>query len=136
MKKFGVIIFLLCSVLVHSQEKQVREFLLTRDSIKNYPSYITEHWKSIEADDSLMALPSYNDSAWKEVTTTLRLAEGTKKFFNGNRWFRLHFIIDSTEAGKLLAMTLSHYGASEIYLDGKLLKSFGKINGPDSSEYY
>src|SRR5438046_323582 len=136
MKNFGTIIFLLCSLFAFSQDKQAPELLLTSDSINRLPNYIISHWKFSESDDSSMALPSYNDSMWKETRTTLRIADTTKHPFNGIGWFRLHFIADSTVAGKPLAMTMSHYGASEIYLDGTLIKSFGKINGADSSEYY
>src|ERR1041385_2230413 len=105
MKKFGAIIFLLCSLLAFSQDKQTHELLLTSDSLKRLPNYIIENWKFIEADDSLMALPSYNDSAWKRIKSTiLRITDTMEKPFSGIGWFRLHFIADSTVAGKPLAM--------------------------------
>src|SRR5262249_36157148 len=100
MKKIGVIIFLLCSLAVFSQVKKPHELLLKWDRIDSLPNPVDTLWKFTEGDDSSMALPSYNDSAWKEGTTSLRLAEGTKKFFNDIRWFRLHFIADTTVAGK------------------------------------
>src|SRR5712671_6645538 len=137
MKKIGAVVFILCSLTVYSQDIQSNELLLTNDSLTSAQYYIPSHWKFIEADDSVMALPSYSDSGWKEITnTTLRIADTTAKPFNGIGWFRLYFITDSTVAGKPLAMTISHFGASEIYIDGTLIKSFGKINGADSSEYY
>jgi hypothetical protein len=136
MKKIGAIIFLLCSLTVYSQEKQTDELLLTMDSVQSIQNYITRHWKFTEADDSSMALPSYNDSAWKERSTTLWVTDSTKKPFSGIGWFRLHFNADSTVAGKPLALIMTQYGASEIYMDGKLIKSYGKIYGLDSSQYY
>ncbi len=55
--------------------------------------------------------------------------------FNGIAWFRKHIEIDSTLVNIPLALAMTHFGASEIYVDGKLVASFGKIAGNGSSEY-
>ena len=42
-------------------------------------------------------------------------------------WFRLRFTVDSTMAAKSLAMLVQQTGASEIYLNGRLIGRFGEI---------
>jgi class 3 adenylate cyclase len=135
MKKLGVIIFLLCSLIAYPKEKS-GVLLLTKDSLQHYQNYISKFWKFSEGDDSAMASMSYNDSQWKEVNPYLEFSDTAKTTFKGIGWFRLHFIADTTVTGKPLAMTMTHFGASEIYIDGKLINSFGTIKGADSSEYY
>ena len=39
-------------------------------------------------------------------------------------WLRKTIVIDSSLMNKTLAMTLNHYGASQFYIDGKLIKGF------------
>jgi len=111
-------------------------FLLTDDSLHRYPHYINKHWKFIEGDDPSMASITYDDSHWIETRPILEYSDTSKIKFSGIGWFRLHFIADSSVTGKPIALTMSHYGASEIYIDGKLLQKYGVINGPDSSAYY
>ena len=53
--------------------------------------------------------------------------------WTGVGWFRLHFALDSTLQDQTLALTVAHFGASEIYLDGKLIQHFkavGVANDP------
>ena len=108
-------------------------YFLTADSLDRYPNYITKNWKFSNGDDSAMASIAYDDSHWKTEKTTLYINDSTD--FKGIGWFRLHFIADTSVTGKPLALTMTHFGASEIYVDGKFLKSFGEIKGADSSVY-
>ncbi len=136
MKKTFAILFLFFFCYTHSMGVTPDKIFISKDSIAGYPNYFDEHWKFKEGDDSLRASVSFNDSSWKEEKTELTITDDSKNNFNGIGWFRLHVVVDSTVVGIPLAMMLKHFGASEIYLDGKLIKSFGKINGADSSEYY
>ena len=90
----------------------------------------------MNGDDSAMAQSGYDDSKWKDAKSILFFRDNKMPKFNGIAWFRFHFIADSTITGRPLALMLTHLGASEIYLDGKLIKSYGKIKGTDSSIYY
>jgi class 3 adenylate cyclase len=136
MKKVLTVLLLLVSALGYCEAQPATRYLLTADSLHRYPNYITKNWKFSEGDDSAMASPAYNDSQWKEANPRLEFSDTAKTTFKGIGWFRLHFIADTSVTGKPIAMTMTHFGASEIYIDGKLIKSFGTINGADSSEYY
>jgi adenylate cyclase len=85
-------------------------------------------------DDTIWKDATFDDSKWTEVNPSLSFNDSAPPF-QGIGWFRLHLIADTDLTSVPLAMTITHFGASEIFLDGKLIKSFGKINGPDSSIY-
>ena len=55
--------------------------------------------------------------------------------WNGRAWFRLKFKIDESAASKNLSIIARHFGASEVYLDGRLLTNFGEIRESDEIEY-
>jgi hypothetical protein len=43
-------------------------------------------------------------------------------------WFRLHFTLDSTLRKESLALLVEQIGASEIYLNGHLIASYGRLH--------
>jgi adenylate cyclase len=132
----GLLVFCLL-LLCFAVQGQERTVFLSRDSIKT--SYrFDENWKFMPADSAAFALPFYDDSRW--YPTNPMLWHDGKQFGKRDRydnmgWFRLHFIADTSIVGRPLALSIQHYGASEIYMDGKLVETFGAIQG-DSSEYY
>lgn len=89
-------------------------------------------WKYSKSDDPAMAAVNYNDSSWKYIHSE----DIDSTILNGIGWFRLHFTIDSSFVHKPIAFAVKQKGASDIYLDGKLIKQYGIINGKDSTEYY
>jgi len=134
-KNYLSIFFLFFSLATYSSGNNKQITFLSKDSIADYPHYLYEGWRFTKGDDSAMALPSYDDSKWKQTRSTLNLSDKSTPSFKGIGWFRFHFTSDSTITGRPLAMTMTHFGASQIYLDGKLIKSFGRIAGADSSVY-
>jgi class 3 adenylate cyclase len=80
-----------------------------------------------------MARLEYDDSRWQNADPEMR--DPGKTPFRGIGWFRLHFIVDSATASRPLTISLRHNGASEVYLDGRLLFERGLIKGKDSSVY-
>lgn len=84
----------------------------------------TNPWKFKLDDDSIYASPDYNDSLWSEVNDTIRDNEN----YNKVTWYRMHFTVDSSLLSIPLAFYLRQFGsASEVYLNGKFLKSYGKV---------
>ncbi len=95
----------------------------------NEPSIqVLTNWKYHKGDDMRWADSAFDDSSWNFVAPNLNfdsLAPGT---FETIGWFRLHLIVDTTLLNKTLAFLITQSGASEVYLDGKLIHSFGKID--------
>jgi len=104
------------------------------DSVKGV-NYLVENWLYHAGDDPVMATAGYDDSKWDSLNPTMRI-EGKANDTFGIGWFRLHMIVDSSIIRRPLALEIAHYGASEIYFDGKKIASFGVINGKDRSIYY
>lgn len=90
--------------------------------------YITDTWR-YQAGDGEWHAPDLPDSTWQPVSTYLGPEELPFIDWNGIGWFRLHFRVDSTLINYPLALLIAqHNGASEIYLDGKLLYKLGRVS--------
>jgi serine phosphatase RsbU (regulator of sigma subunit) len=69
--------------------------------------------------------------------TAITLAQIPQSGWQGIGWFRLRLRVDPMLASQPLALVMVHYGASEVYLDGKLVQRFGKIGTtPDMEVAY
>ena len=94
----------------------------------------SENWKFYPGDSAAMSTLNYDDSHWDTISSKLYI-ELTKSF-KGIAWFRYHFISDSSIVERPLALTMNQTGASEIYVDGKLVKSYGTIKDSIGCVYY
>ncbi len=82
-------------------------------------------WKWQHGDRKEWALPNSNDSDWKSFNPSIDINQvGDKK---GIYWLRLHLKVDSTLGTHDFSFTLEQSVASEIYVDGKLLTSYGQL---------
>lgn len=92
-------------------------------------------WKYSPNDDPRFAAPQFDDSAWETLHgTAITLNNIPKSGWHGIGWFRLRLEADATLADKPLAIVMVHYGASEIYLDGKLVERFGTVGTTPEDE--
>ena len=89
-------------------------------------------WHYTTSDSSLYAASDYDDVAWQRAETTIDLTK--IKDWSGKGWFRLHVRGDSTLVRQHLSLFINHRNASELYLDGILLYSFGKIGNTYQDE--
>jgi len=136
MKWVCVILLFLFSVSAYPKDKARTVPVINGDSLLNYPHYLIEGWLFSPTDDTAYARPSFDDSNWKEKESTLYpVYADSVHLFEGLGWLRYHFIADSSITGGPVAMGITHMGASQIYLDGKLIRSFGTIGDAKSSVY-
>jgi two-component system, NtrC family, sensor kinase len=129
-------IFIITSLFLSAQGIK-DDFFLADSMLKNLSWFnnkyleITENWKYHPGDPGEAAAnwakPDFNDKDWENVKTTLHIDSLPKSGWNGIGWFRLHLVIDSSLLSKPVALNVIHMGASEVYLDGKLLAWFGKV---------
>ena len=85
-----------------------------------------------------MAAKDYDDSKWEITRPAIRYRQNANKTsdtFSSICWLRFHFRADSSIVNIPLALRVTHYGASEIYLDGKKIAGYGITTG-DSLDYY
>jgi serine phosphatase RsbU (regulator of sigma subunit) len=87
-----------------------------------------QKWKYRAGDDASWAEPAFNDTDWETLTPLLvNNFVPPKSGWNGIGWFRLHLNVDESLANQPLSLTINHTGASEIYVDGKLMQKFGVV---------
>jgi class 3 adenylate cyclase len=91
-------------------------------------------WKYHAGDDSQWAEPAFDDSGWDTLSTRLNLIAQGDDFFAGVGWFRLHVVIDSSLRNKTYALLMTQQGASEVYLNGKLIHKFGVFGLTEDAE--
>lgn len=92
-------------------------------------------WKYAPGDDPRFADPQFDDQAWESLHgTAIKLDSIPKSGWHGIGWFRLRLRIDPALANQPLALAMVHFGASEIYLDGRLVQSFGTIGATPKTE--
>jgi len=137
MKKH-VLIFLLFIPFFSDGQFLIETF--TRDSINNKIQNLYRAWKYQNGDSLIWANPDYDDRNWETTDTdnteanTDRIKNFPANNFSGIAWLRKTIFIDSTMAGVQAAFTYRHYGAAEIYVDGKLIEKFGTPSGNINSE--
>lgn len=133
MKRFFVLYFLLNAAIIFCKSDANKYPLLTKDSL---PFVFSESWRFNPSDTLEMAEPNYDDSKWIMLNSRLAFLNNGNKAFKGIGWFRYHYSIDSALQGKTFGFKLNHLGASQIYIDGILVKSYGEIKDSTSTIYY
>jgi len=102
--------------------------VLTLDAIRDGEGWLTA-WKYHPGDDPVWASPTFDDTSWEYTNPWLPRNELPKSGWEGIGWFRVHVSIQDAQLWNLpLALHVMYQaGASEIYLDGKLIYAFGKV---------
>jgi len=85
-------------------------------------------WKMYAGDHPQFAEKSFDDSKWQPVDLSKDIQQFTELRNTGIVWARLHLSVDSTISVQQLAVYIEQYSASEIYLNGMLLKKYGTVD--------
>jgi hypothetical protein len=89
-------------------------------------------WRYHAGDDPSFADPNLDETQWKSIDKT-SLSAFAPDDWQGIGWFRLRFTLDSDLLDFPFYLQLRHEGASEAFLDGQLVRSYGTIGtGPSS----
>jgi serine phosphatase RsbU (regulator of sigma subunit) len=92
-------------------------------------------WKYKPGDDANWAAAETSDADWETLKPEyVNNFSPPKSGWSGIGWFRLRLDIDESLANQPLGLTVSHPGASEIYVDGKLTQTFGTVAANPSEE--
>ncbi|MDQ3687514.1 MAG: SpoIIE family protein phosphatase [Acidobacteriota bacterium] len=113
-------------------------FVLTPEKLKDGEVVELDelNWRYHTGDDAAWAAQDFDDSGWESITNKkLNAKVMAGAGWNGTAWFRLRVAVDEALATQPLALRLWHWGASEIYLDGKLLQKFGRIEANGDTEF-
>ena len=104
--------------------------VLTKDSFSNNQSVTIDRrqWKYRAGDDANWAAADLDDSGWDELeSSSINRESPPPSGWHGRGWFRLRLQVDESMAGKPVALEARQFGASEVYLNGRLVTKFGEI---------
>ena len=93
-------------------------------------------WRFSPGDDHLWADPQFDDSTWETVGPWLDVLKPESNKWDGIGWFRKVIRIDSALRGKIVGANIHQDGASEVFLNGKKIFSFGKVAKNKSEEEF
>ena len=78
-------------------------------------------------DNPNWAHPDYDDSNWKIGDTRFVADDWISGEWEGIGWFRFRFDVDESLRDKTILLHYVQAGASELYLNGRLIKKFGTV---------
>ena len=128
---------LLAAILLLAALTVQAQTVLTADQLQNGQSVELDKlgWKYAPKDDPRFADPQFDDRAWETLNgTAITLDSIPQSGWRGFGWFRLRLQVDPALANQPLALVLVHYGASEVYVDGKLIERYGTVGATPESE--
>ncbi|MDP2414469.1 ATP-binding protein [Daejeonella sp.] len=128
MKRILYIIGLLIPVITFGQSEKV--FVIADSTLAEQWTTLGKDWRYQKGDHKEWADPAFDDSSWKELSqNNLNMPDGKHAIANRGEiaWFRKHIKADSN-LNKVIVLNILQLGASEIYLDGKLIHQLGKLS--------
>lgn len=131
-----ILVALVSPVVAQAPGAPVGPVAVTPAAIANYKTIqLRGAWRYHPGDDPAWADPSFDDSAWETLESPRQLGgANTKSGWPGIGWFRLRLAVDPELAGVPIAIQLFHNGASEIYVDNRVVHSFGRVSASEDSE--
>ncbi|UOQ67047.1 sensor histidine kinase [Hymenobacter volaticus] len=89
---------------------------------------LDQGWRLQAGDNPRWALPSANEQQWQPIDPTLSLHQLPQVQRAGTGWLRLRFRVSPELRQQALVLRISQYAASEIYLNGRLLRQYGTLS--------
>ncbi len=124
MKTFLKICLLLLPFFANGQDVAILDTTINNKWVK------LDKWRYQKGDNKDWAKPAFDDSSWKQFQFyNLNMPDGKHAIANRGEivWFRKKIKADST-LNKALVLNINQFGASEIYLDGRLIHQLGKLS--------
>ncbi len=88
---------------------------------------LNKNWKYQTGDNPDWAKPDFDDSAWTPIDPTKDIAALPEVFNAQIKWLRLNFEVKN-KLPNPLGIAINQAGASEIYLNGRLIHQFGHFD--------
>ena len=122
MKYLFIIAFTFCVTQVLGQKS------ITINDLPDEGSILSKNWKWHPGDNPAWANPTFNDQNWPKFVPTepIQILPQLLKAQIG--WFRRPIKVSSALSNRPLYLKIRQMGASEIYLDGKLVHKLGVVS--------
>ncbi len=112
-------------------------FTLTADNLANGKTAELNEagWKYHSGDDGVWANSNFDDAGWETLKNSAMTKDSLPQTdWNGSGWLRLRLNVEPALVNVPLNLETAHLGASEIYLDGKLIRRYGSIGNTAATE--
>lgn len=129
-----MILYFLVSSAAFSTNITINGSSITIGSDEKNSVDLNTHWRFCIGDTMDWAKAEFDHSKWDTVYFPFTTQELIPFGYKGNAWFRTTFTINSSQVFKPLSFFIKQFGASEIYIDGKLIHQFGKVGHQLSEE--
>ncbi|MGC9328223.1 MAG: hypothetical protein ACP5I1_11355, partial [Candidatus Hinthialibacter sp.] len=108
--------------------------IISSDLIKSGSPYYFSQWKYHPGDNPDWADPNFDDRNWETVNSLLDQESPPLSGWNGMGWFRVRFQTGSLANNMPLVLLLSHWGASEIYINDEKIRNYGNVGQSKEEE--
>ncbi len=103
-------------------------------NLNSLPANVTSQWKFQAGDDPTFPDTGLNDHSWKHIDPTRFIHFLPQVRTAPIGWFRLTLNVAPKLRGKAVALTINQYGAAEIYFNGVLIRTMGRIGSGNNKE--
>ncbi|CAN5634566.1 hypothetical protein BH10BAC3_BH10BAC3_27580 [soil metagenome] len=133
MKKNLFILLLFFPLAIFAQQSEVFKI----DSLPKQGLLLDKGWKFQLGDNPDFAKADFDDNTWQQINPTVDIFDLPQLPKTGEIfWLRLHLAVDSS-LNQQMVMTLQQSGASEVFLNGKLIQKLGIVStNPDDIKAY
>ena len=102
--------------------------------LNQLPVTVTSQWRFYAGDNPAWADTTFNDTGWPQLDPT-RPKHFLPQVSNAQLgWFRLTLYVAPALRGKSVALVVNQYGASEIYFNGVLVRTMGRVSANHTVE--
>ena len=123
-------VFILSTRLSLAQQR-----VIVLDSLpKSGAISLEKGWRWHAGDNAVWASPALDDSRWDSIRPIRPLEMQEKALKAGIGWLRLHISIDSALIARDLQLNIEQAGASEMYIDGHLIRKFGTVSAKSGQQ--
>ncbi|MCY7351815.1 MAG: hypothetical protein LH606_14315, partial [Cytophagaceae bacterium] len=127
MNRLFPLLFLFFLTISTSWAQSYAKTVFRIDSLPSQGVLLGKGWKFHAGDNPLWRTSNINDEDW----TSININQPVDRFLQISKgkvgWIRLKFALDHPIHDSLLSLSITQYGASEVYIDGKLIKQLGKV---------
>ena len=134
MKRIFSLIFCFASFGLYGQSPDVETL---GSSLNSQWKSLEKDWRYQKGDNPEWAKPEFNDDSWHKITSYNLNMPGLNPIAERHQiaWFRKRLRADSN-LNDALVLNITQSGASEIYLDGKLLHKLGVVSAEPNEVVY
>jgi two-component system, NtrC family, sensor kinase len=130
--KVLTLILLLLSSHIFAQNSDIFRV----DSLPTDGVLLDKNWKFHAGDNPEWAKGTFDDAAWASIDPTKDIMEVPQIQDGKIGWLRLQLKMDSSLLSKPCFLGVFQTIASEIYVDGQLIKRFGELHPTESKANY